>query len=186
VQRIVADVHRTAPDRIADAFGADAEQLLDVMSGAAADQERWANGITIGARLAEPWRSHFLLFGSFAEVQAVQRARVHADYFAPAVATAATLGLVSELGIALAFDIHVQNGGVSAAVQNAVLAATHGADEATVRQALANAVADHALARFREDVRARKLAIARGQGIVHARPVLLANWGLTDAPVAVV
>jgi peptidoglycan hydrolase-like protein with peptidoglycan-binding domain len=185
VQRIIVDVQRSAPELVTAAFGAEANQLLDIVAASAADQERFATGITVGARLAEPWRTHFLQFGAFPEVQAAQRARAHADYFAPALATAATLGLVSELGIALAFDIHVQNGGVSAAVRNDVLAATHGADEPTVRQALAHAVADHALPQFRDDVRARKLAIARGQGVVHARTVQLANWGLTDLPAVV-
>ena len=95
------------------------------------------------------------------------------------------MGLGSELGIALSFDVQVQNGGVSAALRDTILAQTHGQAEAVVREAVANAVADHAKAQFREDVRSRKLAIARGQGTVHGRNVVLANWGLTQLPAAI-
>ena len=103
----------------------------------------------------------------------------------PALETAASLGLASELGIALAFDVHVQNGGVSAAIREDLARAMAGAPEPAVREALANAVANHAKAQFREDVRSRKLAIARGEGVVHGRRVVLARWGLADVAAAV-
>jgi hypothetical protein len=54
----------------------------------------------------------FATFGSFPEVQAEQLRHVQNDYLIPAVSTAKQLGFKSELGLALAFDIHVQNGGI--------------------------------------------------------------------------
>ena len=180
IQSIVRHLRQSAPECIVQGFGDDAARFLQVMDGSAADQEAWANTISIGAKIAEPWRTHFQNFGSLPAVQAEQRARAHTDYFVPAMKTAAVLGCRSELGVALCFDIQVQNGGVSAALQQTLLNETAGQLEPAVRERIANVVADHALARFRDDVRARKLSIARGQGTVHGRTVTLANWGLSD------
>jgi len=186
VQAIVENVNASAPDCVQRAFGADADKLLEIVGAAPDEQEAWANSITAGSALAEPWRTNFATFGSFPEVQAEQCRRVHADYFSPAIQHALTLGLRSELGIALAFDIQVQNGGVSAHVRDTVLAATSGQDEAVVREALANAVADNAKPQFRDDVRARKLTIARGQGSVHGRAFALENWGLSGGQIVAI
>jgi peptidoglycan hydrolase-like protein with peptidoglycan-binding domain len=46
------------------------------------------------------------------EVQALQLELADRDYGQPAAETANALGLKTELGRALAFDIHVQNGGI--------------------------------------------------------------------------
>jgi peptidoglycan hydrolase-like protein with peptidoglycan-binding domain len=185
VQSIVSNVDRDAPSCVDRAFGADAARLRQIMQATPDEQEAWANSLTVGSRLAEPWRTYFQRFGAMPEVQAEQRTRVHHDYFMPSLQTAAALGLASELGIALCFDIHVQNGGVSSGTRMAIAHATAGAPEATVREAVANAVADASKPQFREDVRARKLAIARGQGVVHGRRVVLENWGLIDVAAVV-
>jgi peptidoglycan hydrolase-like protein with peptidoglycan-binding domain len=185
VQTIITNVDRRGTGCVDQAFGSDAAQLRHIVAAPAAEQQAWANSITVGARVAEPWRTHFAQFGAFPEVQAEQRARVRADYFVPALQTAAALGLQSELGIALCFDIHVQNGGVATAVREAVKGATAGAQEPAIREALANAVADHSRPEFQNDVRQRKMAIAQGQGVVHGRRVVLTNWGLADVPAVV-
>lgn len=52
------------------------------------------------------------------------------------------------------------------------------------REALANAVADKCAAAWREDVRSRKLAIARGSGTVHGQAYTLASWGIAQVPAA--
>jgi peptidoglycan hydrolase-like protein with peptidoglycan-binding domain len=182
IQEIVRRVRATAPQRIDEAFGPDAAQLLSIIDASGAEQEAFANRISIGARLADPWRTHFSTFGTFREVQVEQCARAHAAYYEPALRTAAELGLTSELGLALCFDVHVQNGGISAAARQRIRAGQAGRPEAAVREAVADEVANRAKARFRDDVRSRKLAIARGQGVVHGRQVVLADWGLTSAP----
>ena len=102
------------------------------------------------------------------------------NYFVPALATAKRFGLKSELGVALAFDIHVQNGGVKKAAAARIREKLPVADELELRRLVANVVADNASARFREDVRARKLTIANGQGQVHGSSFVLRNWGLDD------
>lgn len=182
VQAIITGIAQSAPSLITDAFGSDANQLLQIVRAPAAEQEAWANRLTTGAHLAEPWRTHFQWFGTFPEVQRAQCDRVHREFFLPAVQSATALGLASELGIALCFDIHVQSGPVGTTLKQRLAQATAGAPESQVREALANAIADRASPRFRDDVRARKLTIARGQGTVHGREVILARWGLAEVP----
>lgn len=182
IQKIVFGVEQKAPARIQEAFGADADALLAMMRASPPEQEDWANRITVGAELAEPWRTGFQRFGAFPEVQAEQRMIARADYFVPAARTAGELKLASELGLALCFDIQVQNGGVKQETRQAVAPLLGAADELAIREAVANGAADTAKPRYREDVRARKLAIARGEGEVHGRRVILANWGLAAVP----
>ena len=115
-------------------------------------------------------------------MRAEQLRRAREDFFDPCVGTAARFGLVSELGLALAFDIHVQNGSVKRAAAAEILAAPTPADEAALRRRIANAVADASGARFREDVRSRKLAIAQGAGAVHGEAFVVEHWGIANLP----
>lgn len=184
VQQIILAIEQQHPQRIVDAFGEQAPELITVMRAPAPQQEVWANSVTAAGRLVEPWRTRFGRLGSFPEVQAEQRRLASQDYFVPAVATAKTMGLRSELGLALCFDIHVQNGGIKRATRGQILRALEQApaqDEKQIRRAITNAVADSALARYREDVRLRKLCIADGQGRVHGHDYVLDQWGLGEA-----
>ena len=189
VQAILKDVDAVAPQRLDTAFGANAGELRGILNASAARQQAWANSITAGKSLVEPWRSGFAILGTFQEVQQAQLARVHSDYFLPSLDTAARFQLGSELGLALCFDIHVQNGGVAAAAAKVIKSATKAtppADEHALRVVIANAVADNAKAAFREDVRSRKLTIANGAGAVHGGNFVLSQWGLLDIMAAAV
>jgi peptidoglycan hydrolase-like protein with peptidoglycan-binding domain len=187
VQAIVRAVDLAAPGRVTLAFGPNAAALRDIVRGTSIAQKVWAIGISSsdGRRLVEPWQTAFARFGAFPEVQAAQRKSAFDDYFMPAVHTASALGLTSELGIALCFDIHVQNGGVSTAVRGSLPPLVPGAPERIRREAIANAVADHSAEKFRENVRKRKLAIATGAGVANGIDVVLANWGLAEVPAVV-
>lgn len=174
---------------VRDAFGDHLDELLDIFKKPMDAQIAWADSISEGsskARLAEPWKSAFAKFGETELAQRIQLRHVHDSYYVPALNTAKTFGLRSELGAALCFDIHVQNGGIKSAAAQQVRAKMHdGISELDVRVAIANAVADNALERWREDVRERKLAIAKGEGSVHgSKPLVLKNWGLDEIEVA--
>ena len=138
------------------------------------------------AVLAEPWLSAFRTLGEKPEVQAIQLDIADKDYFQKALVTAAGFRLQTELGLALAFDIHVQNGGVSAAARRQIqdTMAAHPSDrEQDLRVAIANAVADNAKnVAVRPDVRSRKLTIATGAGQVHGDTFVLRNWALAELP----
>jgi hypothetical protein len=185
VQEIILNIQASAPQLIAQAFGDDAGTLLAVMKDSLRNQERWANSISVGSRLAEPWRTGFSMLGQFPQVRDEQRRIAHEQYFLPAIATARDLKLKTELGMALCFDIHVQNGGIGPAARTAIneaLATQPPATEQDLRQIVADAVADAAVARFSEDVRERKMTIADGEGNVHGGHFVLENWGLSELP----
>jgi len=187
--KIVLEVDSAHPELVEEAFGAKANELLTIMRSSFAKQLAFANRLSLGssrARLAEPWRTAFRRFGEFPQVQAVQLVHVQ-GYLNPAKRDARTLGLKSELGLALCFDIHVQNGSISTTAMRRIKAAqaSHGIrDERELRVVVAHAVADSASSRFRGDVLSRKLALATGVGVVHGATYVLRNWGLGELPVS--
>jgi putative peptidoglycan binding protein len=183
VQKIILRVNDSAPHCITDAFADRSSELLDIMKGTPDQQETWADSITVGSRLAEPWYSGFKWLGQFPEVQKEQLRLAHEGYYVPACATAARYGVKTELGLALCFDIHVQNGGIGRNARRLIqerIAQHPPAEERDLRVLIANAVADSARAAFREDVRQRKLAIATGAGNVHGHSYVLAKWALNE------
>jgi peptidoglycan hydrolase-like protein with peptidoglycan-binding domain len=188
--RIVLQIQDRHPALVKQAFGAKTDQLLEILRGPKARQIAFANAISLGpskSRLAEPWRSAFRSFGELPAVQALQLERADRDYFRPAKQAARGLRLKTELGLALAFDIHVQNGGVSTAAREEIkrqLAQHPIGREQERRVIVGNAVAKQSRPQFREDVRSRKLAIATGAGTVHGELFVLRNWGLADVPLA--
>lgn len=186
VSSIVLAVNDSFPERIQEAFGASASELLSLMRASKAEQESWADEHTLSnGRLAEPWKKMFATFGSFPEVQQEQLKRVQSDYMQPAIKTAKRLGFKSELGLALCFDIHVQNGGIKKAAMEQVRSqSSSNQRESDLRQVVANAVANAAGQKYREDVRRRKLTVARGTGRVHGHDYVLANWGINEQFVA--
>lgn len=101
IQKIVLMIQRNEPASIRTAFGDNAEGLLQIMNSSPRQQEAWADSISIGSRVAEPWQSAFNLLGQFPSVQKQQRRMAYDDYFVPAINTAKTLNLHSELGLAL-------------------------------------------------------------------------------------
>jgi peptidoglycan hydrolase-like protein with peptidoglycan-binding domain len=187
--KIVLEIERRKPALVEQAFGAKAGQLVGLLRRPKAEQLAFADSISLGAtkeRLAEPWRSGFRRFGEMKEVQALQLQFADRDYFRPAKNTARALRLKTELGLALAFDIHVQNGGVSPTEREQIgrqLAQHPTEHERERRVIIANVIANGSLPQFRQDVLSRKLAIATGAGSVHGGTFVLRNWGLADLPI---
>lgn len=181
VQEIVLRIHRRNPQCVEQAFQVHSTELLDLMTAPLEFQKRWAAQHTLrhGA-LAEPWKSMFEVFGSFPEVQQQQRECVQQDYMKPAIQTARALGLRSESGQALCFDIHVQNGGIKRKALASIRAELERlSSESDLRIAIANVVVQSAKQAWREDVRNRKMAIATGLGVIHGHSYMLNNWGLS-------
>lgn len=180
--KILCEAERTCPDDLRLAFAEHTDEILRVMRAKPRQQQEWADSVTVrGGQLAEPWRTAFRSLGKVVAVQKIQQQVAARDYFQPAVETSRNLGLKSELGVALCFDIHVQNGGLSKRALS-LLGDDKLTDEPTVRRAIADAVAKCARAEYRDDVRARKLTIATGSGRVHGAQYELVNWGLAELP----
>lgn len=177
-----------AKDRglVEQAFGNKTTELIRVMNAKWPAQLAWADKLSLGAtkaRLAEPWRSAFARFGELPDVQALQLREVEVAYFQPARKTAKALGLTTELGLALCFDIHVQNGSIvpKASAEIAKQRAAHPIhDERELRAIVAHAVANASNPTYKQDVLSRKLAFATGAGVVHGSTYVLRNWGLAE------
>jgi hypothetical protein len=75
VQKIVLAVETSAPTLIRTAFGDNAGKLLEVMNDTPRNQEQWANSISNGSRVVEPWLTGFRLLGQFPQVQQIQSGR---------------------------------------------------------------------------------------------------------------
>jgi hypothetical protein len=188
VSQIVLEANRRRPDLVRQAFGAKSDELLAVMRAPKERQLQFADSISLPpkkVRVREPWRSSFRRLGELPEVQAIQLERV-GQRFDRAKQLARELKLETELGLALCFDIAVQNGSVKQAAREQIerdVAAHPIHKERELRVIIANAVADSSAPAFREDVRARKLTLAAGAGRVHGETYVLRNWGLDATPV---
>jgi Putative peptidoglycan binding domain/Glycosyl hydrolase family 46 len=180
ITAMVRSIHTAFPEKITQAFGNYADELLQLVNGGPEFQKSWADAHTVGGRaLASPWKEMFAAFGAIPEVQQEQIKRVHSNYLEPAIATCGKLGFSSELGLALCFDIHVQNGGIKPNTMEALLPQVKSVQESKGRELVANAVAGSARPQYQEDVRSRKLTIATGTGSVHGRQFKLESWGLS-------
>lgn len=183
VQQIINKIHQLYPDFITQAFGDNSGVLLQIMNAPSDQQKAWADSISVNGRLQMPWEKQFQVLGTFPEVQEIQRDFARGQYFSPCLVTARSFKLQSELGIALCFDIHVQNGSINPTARVLIqqaLSNTPNPSEPELRSVIANAVADAADPAFRNDVRSRKLTIATGEGSVHGTNYDLSNWGLGE------
>jgi len=183
IQQLLAEAEAAAPGTLARVMGPLASTWHAKMQLARNAQLAWAHSISSGpdsAKVPLEWKDAFARLGDEPVVKRLQMHRAYDAYFVPAAATAKTLRLVSELGVALAFDCHVQNGDsrVQAVAELAPLAGTLA--EAQMRRRLANRVADLSAPRWREDVRGRKLTIATAGAVFRGRNYQLANWGLGE------
>jgi hypothetical protein len=121
----------------------------------------------------EPWRGMMRQLGRTPEFQRVQAAharKVHTN----AVKMCKEYGLTTERGVALMFDICVQNGSISPVVKAQIMADIAGlrdpSDQVARMRIIANRRAAAARPEFVNDVRTRKLTIAEGEGVVHGIP----------------
>jgi hypothetical protein len=180
VQQIVLSINASNPEIVTQAFGANSAQLLEIMQDTPANQLAWANSITLpSGSLAQPWRGMFASFGSDPAVQAKQLALANTQYMVPAIQLAKSYGLMNELGLALCFDVQVQNGGINGPAAALITGQqTPATTEVQLLSIIANAVGHSARPAYVADVLSRKLAIAAGNGLVHGTNYVLVNWGL--------
>jgi hypothetical protein len=183
IQKIVLGINASNPASVTNAFGDNAARLVSIMQDTHANQLAFANSVTLPhGSMAQPWRDQFAAFGSDPLVQAMQLDLVDRGYTQPAIRTAKNLGLQSELGLALCFDIHVQNGSIKPTAASLINAQrTAGMTEPEILILMAKSVASAASPKFSADVLSRKVTIAAGSGVVHDKQYVLDNWGLSAA-----
>ena len=176
LQPMLSDMLAQNPAIMQNLFHDNLTAITDMLNSPRNEQIEWATTIQDPNRhtVFEPWNGLFKALGRTPEYQAVQVAhaeRIHEN----AMDMCVKYGLTTERGLALLFDICVQNGTISAAtdakIQADFAAMTPGGDplatEVARLQSIANRRAEAANPKFVEDVRRRKLTIANGQGTVH-------------------
>jgi len=177
LQALIKDLESHAPAVIDDVFHQHASELRAAVSGPIPDGLAWARSIQnpVTHVLSEPWRGLFKTLGRTQECRAAQ-GRGAGARFQRGLAMCDTYGLWSERAAALMFDVVVQNGSISAVVDQQIRAdiAALGSlspHELEVRKMEIVAIRRSAVSRpeWVADVRARKLTIARGTGSVHGR-----------------
>jgi hypothetical protein len=136
------------------------------------DQLAFARSIQTRGEVNEPWKGMLLTLGRTREFQDVQASNASTLY-RKALDLCSEYRLRSERGVALMFDIVMQNHSISDIVRREILA-----DYAQIPQndldpeiskmrIVANRRAAAASAAYVDDVRTRKLTIANGSGTVH-------------------
>jgi len=164
------------------------QKILAEVQQKRSEQLDWAESISIGTqkyRVEQPWEDAFEKLGTFPEVQAVQLKRV-THYWDIAVRDSERFRLETEMGIALCFDIAVQNGGIDFKKEERRIGqwldSNPGATDRDRRVLIADVVAENSRPKYVEDVRQRKRAIATGEGDVHRAKYAMRYWGIAEFP----
>lgn len=152
--------------------------LASVLLAGRAEQLDWARCIQDprGHSVLEPWRQSLAAVGRTEAFQAIQVRRAE-PLLARALDLGTSFGAVSERARALMFDILVQTGGLDEESRAKIRAdfpaiapsTDWRATELGRLRTIANRCARAAPASSREDLRARRLAIANGEGVVRGR-----------------
>jgi hypothetical protein len=186
---VLRTINQGDPHLITQAFGKDADQILEITGAGVSEQKKtaWADSVSRGANkysVAEPWRTYFHDLGTYREVERVQLARARDIYWAIAKRDAGQLGLGEELDYLLMYDVAVQNGGMGSKGRMQKAQAAFESQKPRSAQAkrkiIATVVADTASAKYRQDVLDRKTALAVGKGVVHGGKYDLSVWGFLD------
>jgi hypothetical protein len=164
------------PETARDIFHISFDRIATMLAAPKKEQLAFVRAIQDPNRktIHEPWRGMFKALGRTTEFQQIE-ADAAATLYQEARQLCREYGLWSERGVALMFDIKTQNGSIPNRVREAIAADFQGvspelppAEQETARlRIVANRRAEAARARFVEDVRARKLCIASGRGVVH-------------------
>jgi hypothetical protein len=186
IQKILNEVRENHLALLGRAFDQLEVELLTVLGKSREEQLDWAESISLGSnryRVEPSWERAFAALGTFPEVQAVQLDRVN-KYWDIASRDSDRFRLQTEMGVALCFDLAVQNGGVDFDSEERRIKRwiedNPGASERDLRVCMADVVAENSRLRYVEDVRQRKRTVATGDGQVHGARYATRDWGITE------
>jgi hypothetical protein len=185
LEEILKEINEKHPSLMQEAFGTSLNELLGILDQSLSKQKEWADRISVGSdkyKVKEPWKTAFEKLGSYLKVQAIQIEHTK-SYWDITFRDAQRFNLKTELGIALCFDIAVQNGGIDTTERDRIqrrIDQIQPTTEQDVRVIIANVVAENSNPRWIEDVRKRKLTIATTRGEVHGAKYEIKTWGLDE------
>jgi hypothetical protein len=164
-------------------FGSNYASIHNIILDTPENQFAWAKSINNSTNtIIEPWYSQFI---SLCNNQDFKNIELDAEVYkvGQAMIICDKYNLKTVRGFALAFDIAVQNGSISAdaaKIIDAALAQNPNITEKDLLKVIGNAVADTSTNNA-EDIRLRKMAIINGTGNVHGFVLDLdENYGLND------
>jgi hypothetical protein len=175
LQSLFTRIESRHPNLIDEVFHVHAREWRSVLKKTKAEAVKWAASVqTPKHQLFEPWRGLLRAIGQRDECHQVQCEFVK-DVYDRALQLCRNYGLKSERAVALFFDIVTQNGSIKPDVKKLIMqdfskhppTGNLKTDEPIRLRIIANRRADAAIAKWREDVRKRKLTIADGIGVVH-------------------
>jgi len=174
LQPLLEKLNDQSPEIVEEVFADHCPEFLEILDAPKEEQMIWGRSVQDQNRhiFREPWRGLFKTLGRCKEFQDVQ-VEAAAKLFDAAKDLAREYDVKSERAVALMFDIKVQNGSIYKYVKKQImrdfedLADDAGEEERLV--IIANRRAEASNPRWVEDVRTRKLTIARGKGTVHGR-----------------
>lgn len=195
LQKLLRDMRAANPSKFDEIMGDGREDIARMIDAPVKEAVIFASTISVGrsnTKLQAPWPQRFEKLGAEPEFRAVQMDHVRNRHLFPARQDAANYKLQSRLGFALMADIRVQNGAIRPTAAKQIEERVREAEEkagAPLGESarmliIANAVADHSTPQFREHVRARKLAIVNGAGVVYGRPFDMKERGITLEPIS--
>lgn len=183
LQPLLNRMDRQYKDELKSIFGTNYDALHNMILDTPKNQSEWADSISDSSnKIIEPWYSQLSdLFGnkdfinikSDAQVYTVKQAMIICDKY----------NLKTSRGFALAFDISMQNGGITSDAEKIIDGAIHhnpDIPEKELLQVIANATANTAVS-DPDYIRERETAIINGQGNVHGNMLYLdSDYGLSD------
>jgi hypothetical protein len=176
LQPLLNEMMKKYPKTIKGIFQSNVDVLMQALKADKQELMTFARSIQhpVQHYVYEPWRGMFKSLGRTEEFQNIQN-RYSNQLFQSALRLCSDYGLSSERAVALMFDIKTQNGSISDLVKTQILTAFKDLpkdlpdDQLEVQKMriVANRRAEAANPMWVEDVRARKLCCANGEGLVH-------------------
>lgn len=180
LQGILDEIREQHSAIFSASFGALEEEIVNILGQPRPAQMTWARSISTngGENIDSAWAAAFKALGDTPEVQSIENAHAQ-HYWNAGLPFANDFGLQSEAGLALCFDIAVQNrvtDDMIAEIQRRI--GNGGMSEPEKMQIVAHVVADYANPTYYNDVLKRKLTFATGQGSVHGDLYDIGCWGI--------
>ncbi len=182
LQPLLIDMNNEHPELLKDIFQEKYDILMESLSAGKDELMEFARSIQHPIRhfIFEPWRGMFKTLGRTEEFQNIEL-RYAKDLYNAALGLCKEYGLTTQRGVALMFDIKVQNGSIRRVTKRIImkdfeelpsdLLGQTGIEEEELEvqkmRIIANRRAEASNPRWVEDVRRRKLCCAEGHGIVH-------------------
>jgi len=180
VQKLIRDYVAKRPQALNTLSKSLRDRISHVMSWNA-EHYHWARIFYGGdGRVDKSWHVALRQWGQDPGMQKLQLDMAETRFWKRAARVTEHLGFKSDRAYVFFLDVAVQNGGWRPQHEVTVQknAGWKSPDEVERLRAAAEAVADCAKSKWRRDVLIRKMAIARGEGVVHGRLWRLGDHGL--------